>query len=301
MLLWIVSALAGDGYFFAGGGLVARPGWDGTDFTLGGELEGDLRFQAGMVGGRFDLDITATALPTLGLVTFAPDVPVIDTLRPEWAMLEATGETWAARGGIINPAFGLEDWDDWALYLPTHGQYFAYTPGRLAGSEFAWTFGDGPTVAIGGGYDMDWEQPIVEANITWESDAFATYSGIAAYPAHGRYGAVLGAEVYPAEFVTLALGGMAGVDGTSPYADVSIYGVFLPAGIVNPTVRVEGAFDPDGVTGAVPFAASVGGAVAPTDWLKFLVEGKASLVGPDVVPGVYASLCVYRVEPPEAE
>ncbi len=301
LALFSAPALAGDDdFFFVGGGLAIRPAYAANTFFLGAEAEADLSFKAGMVGGRLDLDFQGTVLPTLGYVPVLPDVPVINIVRPEWAMVEVTGESWAARGGIINAAFGLEDWDDWALYLPTHGQYYAFTPGRMAGGEFAWTFGDaGPTLALGGGLDLDWELPIVEATITVESDAYAIWSGVAVYPADQRYAAVLGAEAYPAEVVTLALGGIAGMDHTSPFANVSVSGVFLPAGMINPTVRVEGSFDPDAITGAAPFAASVGGAVSPTDWIKILVEGKMLLVGDDIVPGAYASLCVYRVSPPE--
>lgn len=304
ILLSLVSVAQADSSFFVGGGLALRPAWEpAAGFTFGGEAEADLQFGVGALSGRFDLDFNAVAFPTPGIVTVNPDVPVIDTIRPEWAMIQYAPGNFAARAGIFNAAFGLEDWDDWALYLPTHGQYYAYSPGRTAGSEVGWTFGDGgPTVSIGGGWDLDWDQATVEANVTYESDAFATWSGVAWYPADDHVMAVLGAEAYPAEVVTVALGGVAGVDGGSPFVDVELLGVFLPESIVSPTVRVEGAFDPDGVTGAVPFSAGGGGAVKPTDWIKIMVEGKA-LVDPagDVSPGVYASLCVYRVEPPEPE
>lgn len=301
LALFCADSLAADGdFFFVGGGLAIRPAYAADTFSLGGEAEADLSFKKGMLGGRLDLDFQPIVLPTLGYVTALPDVPGINIVRPEWAMVEVTGDSWAARGGIVNAAFGLEDWDDWALYLPTHGEYFASSPGRMAGAEFAWTLGDsGPTIALGGGLDLDWDMPIVEANITAEGDAYAVWSGVAVYPADQRYAAVLGAEAYPAEVVTLALGGMAGIDHASPFANVSLSGVFLPAGMINPTVRVEGSFDPEAVTGAAPFAASVGGAVAPTDWIKILVEGKMLLVGDELVPGAYASLCVYRVAPPE--
>lgn len=305
VLLSLLSpALAGEGSFFVGGGLALRPSWEpAAGFAFGGEAEADLQFGVGALSGRFDLDFNAMAYPTPGIVTVNPDVPVIDTIRPEWAMIQYAPGQFAARGGILNAAFGLEDWDDWALYLPSHAQYFAYSPGRLAGSEFAWTFGDGgPSVAIGGGWDLDYDQATVEANVTYSGDAFATWSGVAWYPADDHVMAVLGAEAYPAEVVTLALGGVAGVDAGSPFVDVSLYGVFLPEAMVSPAVRVEGAWDPDGVTGAVPFAAGAGGAIKPTDWIKVLVEGKALVdAAGDVSPGVYASLCVYRVAPPEPE
>ncbi|GDX81997.1 hypothetical protein LBMAG42_38080 [Deltaproteobacteria bacterium] len=291
-----------DNFFFVGGGLAVRPGFSQDTFTLGGEAEADLRFGVGMVSGRFDLDVTGTVLPDVGIVEAAPDIIPINVVRPEWAMLEAAGDSWAARGGIVNAAFGLEDWDDWALYLPTHGQYFAATPGRMAGSEFGWTFGEeGPTVTIGGGLDMDYEEPIVEASVNYESDGWATWSGVAVYPAMDTYEAVLGAEVYPADFMTLALGGVAGMGQGSTFADVSVYGVFLPEAMINPTIRVEGNYDPDGWTGAAPWAVSAGGAIVPTDWMKFLIEAKVLGAEGDPVPGVYASLCVFRPELEEEE
>ncbi len=301
-----------DNFFFVGGAAAIRPGYgpvlypapsQAEGLSLWGEAEADLRFQAGIVSGRLDLDFAGTVLPDVGIVKALPDVPVIDTVRPEWAMIQAGGETWVARGGIVNAAMGLEDWDDWAMYMPTHGQYFAFSPGRMAGSEVGWTFGDdGPTVSIGGGADLDWDsEGIVEANVSYEGDAASVYSGVAVYPGIQRYAAVLGAEAYPAEFVTLALGGMAGVDGASPFTEVSLYGVFLPEAIVKPTVRLEAGFDPDGVTGGAPWAASVGGAINPTPYTKILLEGKLLGTAGDPVPGVYASLCIFRPEPGDDE
>lgn len=287
----------GDNFFFVGGGLAVNPGFSRDTFSLGGEAEADLRFGAGMVSGRLDLDFTADVLPDFAIVEAAPDVPVINIVRPEWAMIEVAGDSWAARGGIVNAAFGLEDWDAWALYLPTHGQYFDASPGRMAGSEFGWTFGeDGPTVTVGGGYDMDYEEPTAEVNVNYESDGWATWSGVAAYPTINTYVAVLGAEAYPADFLTVALGGLAGMGEGSTFADASVYGVFLPEAIINPTIRVEGSYDPDGWTGAAPWAVSAGGAIVPVDWAKFLVEAKVLGTTGEPVPGVYASLCVYRPE-----
>lgn len=318
-MLLLLSALAApalaadDNLFFVGGGVAVRPGYGpvpypapsvAEGFSLWGEAEADLRFQTGLLSGRFDLDFQGTVLPDVGVVEALPDVPGIKTVRPEWAMLQLGGETWVVRGGVVNAAFGLEDWDDWALYMPTHGQYFAMTPGRMAGGELGWTFGEGgPSVAVGAGLDFDWgSEVVVEANVTWEGDLASVYSGVAAYPGTmQQYEAVLGAELYPADFVTLALGGIAGVAGPSPFTEVSLYGVFLPESIVSPTVRLEGGFDPDGVTPGAPWAVGVGGAVKPTDWSKLLIEGKLLGTATDPVPGVYASFCVYRVEPPEAD
>ena len=300
LTLALSAAHANDGPWFFGGGLTLRPTYVGETFTLGGEAEADLRGSAGPINLRLDLDLTGTLVPDLGIKSVTPDVPVLNMVRPEWAMIETGGDTWAARGGVVNAAFGLEDWDDSALYLPTHGQYFEASPGRMLGSEFGWTFGEaGPTFTLGGGYDLDDEEAIVEASLNYESDAWATWSGVAVYPALETYAAVLGAEVYPAEVLTLALGGMAGSGEGNLFANVSIYGVILPSAMVNPTIRVEGSYDPGGWTGSAPWAVSVGGAVSPTDWSKVLIEAK--MVGAEAapVPGVYASLCVFRPETSE--
>ena len=107
---------------------------------------------------------------------------------------------------------------------------------------------------------------------------------------------MLGAELYPAEVVTIALGGMVGASGGSPFADVAVYGVFLPEAVVNPTIRVEGNYDPDGATGAAPWAVSAGGAIVPVDWAKFLIEAKVLGTTGEPVPGVYASFTVFRPE-----
>ena len=300
LALVLSAAHADDSPWFFGGGLALRPRYTAETFTLGGEAEADLRGSAGPLNFRLDLDLTATLVPDLGIEPVTPDVPVLNMVRPEWAMIEATGESWAARGGVVNAAFGLEDWDDSALYLPTHGQYFEASPGRMLGSEFGWSLWAGPTFTVGGGYDLDYEEAIVEANINYESDGWATWSGLAVYPALEAYMAVLGAEVYPAEVFTLALGGMAGSGEGNVFANASIYGVILPSAMVNPTIRVEGSYDPGGWTGSAPWAVGVGGAVSPTDWAKLLIETK--MMGTDGAPvsGVYASLCVFRPEPSEA-
>ena len=60
-----------------------------------------------------------------------------------------------------------------------------------------------------------------------------------------------------------------------------------------PTARFEGAFDPDGYTGAAAWNASVGGAIKPMDWAKLLLEVKLSGVETKVEPGAYFSLSVF--------
>lgn len=282
--------------FGVGGGLAVRPGWSSAGgFGLGGEAEVDGTFEAGIVSARVDLDFTYVALPTPGGIVYAlPDVPVIDTVRPEWAMVQAGGDTWVARAGIVNSAYGLEDWDDWALYMPTHGQYYVASPGRMLGGEFGYTFANGLGLTVGGGQDLDFAAGIVDLTVNYEADSWGTYSGVAVYPGLQIYEAVIGAEAYPADALTLALGGMAGASGGSPFATGSLYAVGLPEAVVSPTLRVEGAFDPDGATGSAPWAASIGGAIKPTSFLKILLEGKALGTAGGVEPGVYASVCLYR-------
>lgn len=288
---------------YVGGGLALRPTWSqASGFTFGGEAEADGLLEAGIFTVRLDLDFTFSAFPApFAIQRAAPDVPVINTLRPEWAMVQAGGETWVARGGIVNSAYGLEDWDDWALYLPTHGQYYAASPGRMAGGEVGYTFGNGLALSIGGGQDLDFESPVASATVNFEADSWGTYSGVAAYPALGLYSAVIGAEAYPAEQLTLALGGMAGVSEASPFALGSLYAVVLPEAMVSPTVRVEGGFDPDGAMGTAPWAASIGGAIKPTSFLKILLEGKLTGTDAGMEPGVYASVCVFRPAEEEEE
>lgn len=200
----------------------------------------------------------------------------------------------------MNASFGLEDWDDWMLYMPTHGQYYAVSPGRMAGSEFGYSLDNGLTLTIGGGYDMDFEAGIVEVNANYEADSWGTWSGLAAYPATGTYEAVIGAEAYPHELLTLALGGMGGIAGEAPFALASLYAIVLPEGIVSPTARFEGAYDPDGYTGASTWNAAVGGAVKPVDWAKLLLEVKVSGSEEIVEPGAYFSLSLFVPQPEEA-
>lgn len=297
-LLLLSTASAGD--FWAGGGVAGRGFFTPTSGYLGSaEAEAAALYNSDVIGARVDIDFTAFYAPEFAVSEAPPDVAVINIVRPEWAMIEAHGESWAARGGIVNAAFGLEDWDDWVLYLPTHGQYFASSPGRMAGGEAAYMMESGLTLTVGGGYDMDFESPIVEANVNYEADSWGTWSGVAVYPELDTYEAVIGAEAYPHEALTLALGGMGGLAGESPFVLGSLYAVVLPEGIVSPTARFEGAFDPDEYTGAADWNVGLGGAVKPVDWAKLLVEVKISGVSDAVEPGAYFSLSLFVPQPEE--
>lgn len=297
MLLLASFVLAAETEVFLGGGVALRPAWaPSTDFTLGGEVEGDFRLARGIFSTRVDLDVQAQFVPSFGILYALPDVVPINVVRPEWASVQLGGETWMLRGGIVNSSYGLEDWDDWALYLPTHAQYFIASPGRMAGGEAGYAFENGLALTVGGGMDLDFAAPIIDATINYENDSFGTWSGVAVYPSLALYEAIVGAEVWPAEQLTLAFGGMAGTSSGSPFAMGSLYAVALPEAIVNPTVRVEGALDPDGVQGLSPWNVSLGGAVSPTPYIKVLVEGKLSGTSGAPEPGVYASLCVFRPE-----
>ncbi|MBM4391017.1 MAG: hypothetical protein FJ090_07835 [Deltaproteobacteria bacterium] len=310
MLLALVSlTFAQDAEVFIGGGVQGRGGLDLSDaggFAGNAEAEVNVAGSAGGLVFRADIDATMDYAPAFGFQDPPPDFGVNEIARPEWLMIGYNGGSWESRGGIINAGFGLEDWDDWALYLPQHGQYFAVSPGRMAGSEFQWFFndGDGPMLAVGGGYDLDYEAAIIEANVTVETDSFATWSGVAVYPEpdYEIYEAILGAEYYPADFLTVAVGGMGGMAYGSPFATGTVYGVFIPEAMVNPVLCVEGSFDPDGAQGLAPWAIRAGAGVVPLDFLKILVEGNMTGVpGGDPLPGVAFSVNVFRPEPEEEE
>ncbi len=295
-----------------GGAVAVRPsyapvtGGSSLDVPgLGGEVEGDLTFTKGIVSGRFDLDVQGTVLPTLGIVNAPPGFPV-NIVRPEQAQIQVGGDTWLARGGVLNANLGLDDWDEWLNYLPTWGESFGPSPGRMAGAEVGRVFGDGgPEIDVGGGLDMDSVLPIAEASVDYQGTNWTTDSGFAAYPTTGAYMIVASGTVSPAPVVTIALDGLAGIApaGTAEtaYAGLTVDGVFLPQLCVQPTVRVEGQFDPSGFTGNAPWTASIGGALEPTSWSKILVEGK--LIGSPIAsdatptPALYASFAVFRPDP----
>lgn len=305
MLLALVSlTFAQDAEVFVGGGLQGRGALDLSDAGgFAGNVEAEVSV-AGNAGGfiyRADLDATMDYAPTFGFQDPPPDFGVNEIVRPEWLMLGYNGGSWEARGGVVNPGYGLEDWDDWTLYLPTHGQFFDPSPGRLAGSEFAWYFENGMQLAVGGGYDLDWESPNVETNVVYEGDAWSTWSGVSYYPSENYVTGIFSGEWYVADPFWLAWDSGAGAYDGGPFATAAIIGVFLPEAMVNPTVRVEGAFD-QADFGLAPFTASVGAAVVPVDFLKVLVEGKLTGVdGGDPVPSVAFSVNVYRPEPEEEE
>ncbi len=186
--------------------------------------------------------------------------------------------------GALNPMMGLEEWDSWSNYLPSYSAIWdGAQPGRVAGANLAMDAGPGEAFVYGG-TDLDWGWPVEDdaaptfgAGYTAETDAWSTWSGVAAYPSLQQYGAFVAAEAYVGDALTVALDGGVGSTAGSLWQQAQLYVVGLPNGIARPTVRVEGIHDGDGVLGAThTLAASAGVKLVPTPWLVAAVEARAT-------------------------
>ncbi|MBI4703881.1 MAG: hypothetical protein HY744_22450 [Deltaproteobacteria bacterium] len=288
---------------------------------LGGQAELDVRLAWKWLYARFDLDLrpfypaaedAEDAVLASGRFGFAAP------FGPEWAMLQLGRDSLRARLGVTNPAMGLEDWDEWNNYFPTRSIMFEPArPGRLLGAEPSYGFESGPTLFAFGGYDLDFEDPMVGAGITTEQDAWATWSGVAFYPTVGFYSdawygtAVVAFEIYPFAELSIALDGQAGLLGPeacgaescAPFVGGQLVLSALPEAVARPVVRIEALLDPDetlgGAEAGVPtISASAGLKLVPAEWLSIALEGKTARVGDAMAPALFGAISVFRPEPP---
>jgi hypothetical protein len=221
-------------------------------------------------------------------------------VRPEYALVEVDLGGPFVRAGIVNTAFGLEDWDSWKNPLPTYSNYYTFlSPGRLLGGEVGLAFGEASDVTVHGGYDLEWEAVRVGAAVGHEAEGWSTYSGVAVYPETEFYEVILGGNIVPMDLLTIAYDGSAGLIEGSAFVVGDLTFIALPDGMINPALRVEGTFDPDAVTGAPDATLGLGATAWPLEFLRIAVEANAEFVADEVVPGVFASLSVHSPGPPE--
>lgn len=297
LFLLLPAAFAADLDFWYGGALSSVSGYQGSPYTML-QAEGDIRLGYGALFAAIDLDYHFDPFLTdaQGNIT-----PISPTYPPEAAYVQLGRKTWFVRAGVQSPAIGLEGWDEWNNYLPTFSLMFdnAYM-GRMLGGSVGRYLDDGTELSLFGGVDLDYAYPgytpIAGASIATEQDSFSTWSGVIAYPADDQYMGVLALELYPADFLSVAIDGGGGVGGESPFAGGELVVALLPEFVVHPAVRGEYVWDPDGYLGAPMASAGVGAKVDCADWMQVGVEGKMMFGSGDPVPGGFAQVTFFRPE-----
>ncbi|MGK3988945.1 hypothetical protein WME99_38230 [Sorangium sp. So ce136] len=286
------------------------------------QAEVGLRIASDSLYFRLDLDMQAASaplgLPAFGLPAFVyPEwslpAPELKIGPPEWAMLQIGREDYHLRLGVITHAIGIEDWDNWVNYFPTFSTMISTVPGRMLGVEPGLVLGEGYEVNVFGGLDLDVNAPTFGAGLTTMQALWSTWSGVAFYPTIDFYSAVVALELYPAEALTVSIDGSVGLVGLpdeagatklKPWVGGEFIANILPKVAIHPLVRVQGLHEPGGALSAFLFApqpslsASAGLTYAPFDELKISLEGKASRVEDDILPGLFALVALRRPEPP---
>ncbi|AUX38401.1 MULTISPECIES: hypothetical protein [Sorangium] len=286
------------------------------------QAEVGLRLASESLYFRLDLDMQATSaplgLPAFGLPAFVyPEwsLPAQELKigPPEWAMLQIGREDYHLRLGIVSHAIGIEDWDSWTNYFPTFSTMISTVPGRMLGVEPGLVLGEGYEINVFGGFDLDVDAPTFGAGLTTMQALWSTWSGVAFYPTIDFYSAVVALELYPAEALSVSIDGSVGLVGAAdeagaielkPWVGGEVIANILPSMPIHPLVRVQALHEHEGALSAFLFApqpsvsASAGLTFTPFDELKISLEGKASKVGDDILPGLFALVALRRPEPP---
>jgi len=268
------------------------------------------RLDLDMQMASFDPDQTALGLPEWAVLTNG-----IKLGPPEYAMLQIGREDYMARLGIITHQIGLEDWDSWATYFPSRSTLFNVLPGRMLGVEPAIVVGEGYEIFAFGGLDLDYDLPdarawVAGAGLTTLQEVWGTWSGVAAFPTLDYYVAATANEFYPMDELSFAVDGAVGLVGNGDGGEFKqFFGAdlvvnVLPAEVLQPSFRVQAFGDPDDAYANFYFEQpSVSASAALTarlfdGWFKVSVEGKASKIADEIVPGLFTMASLHRPEPP---
>ena len=297
-LLLPSTALAGPATWFGAGATSGVSFSPDAVAPILSQAEVDARFEWPDVFVRIDLD-----------VHFYPDAigdgPALP-YPPEYALVQF-GHDKRLRLGVVNPAIGLQGWDERVNYLPTYSTSWSYANGQILGAEPGLVLGDGTELFVFGGYDLSWLTPNVGLGVATEQDAYSTWTGVFCLPVYTDtpYIALFSDhEVYPLDALWLDLEIDAGFVDGQIFGGPTFVADILPESMVGFAVRGEHNFNIDAaeaidLPGLDASTASVAVRVDPTPWSHFAVEGKAAFPqdGGDMVPSATLLLDVHVPEP----
>jgi hypothetical protein len=296
MLFFALSAYAGESEAWFGAGGNAH-----GSFTLNAaeplavmlQAEADFGFRSGIFGinGQVDVHIDPLAGAFLGtddpIVICPGPGTILACPRPvEELNIQLGGDAWRVQAGIVSPPMGIEGWDTWNNTLPVFSEVFAAQSGTVIGGLAGYTIGEGPEIYAFGGLDTAWDAPEVGAGIAFDGDALGTWSGVYAMPGLSYYGALAGFSFYLGDTATLNVSALGAFGDFVGGVAVTGFGqlVLLPNGMVQPSVRVGGTYDPEGAFGFAPLTAAAGVNVVPFDWLGIQASADAGFLGPAINP-----------------
>lgn len=271
-----------------------------TDFEEVGsyptsQLEINARVDADVWSARLDLDVHFDPLdPQEG-----PAYP----LPPEYAQIQLGRTGFRVRGGVNNPNFGLQEWDERDNYLPGYSQGWGAQIGQNVGVEPGIAFDDGTEVFTYVGHDLAWGVLAAGGGFATEQDSFGSWTGVQVLP-DLSYGALFSAnEVYPADALWLTLELDAGVVGSDPFFGGQFVANLFPESVVGAAVRLDAQPAPQAVEDALgldlhPLVASVAGRVTPKDWFHAALEFDLGVAdGGDLLPSALLLIDVHVPEP----
>lgn len=189
-------------------------------------------------------------------------------------------DAWVIEGGMMVPALGLEGWDTWDNALPSFSTTFNHgSVGHMAGANASYNAGPGKVFAFGG-IDLDRDTAVTGGGFTADTDAWSTWSGVAAWPTIEKCTGFVNLSTTPVAWLGVAVDGSGGTVEKNPWATGQVVLTGLPDATVHPLARVEATWDPDQdalVDEALPPALPLGlspGAGAHIGWVHAALEGK---------------------------
>ncbi len=254
-----------------------------ADTTFLGALESVTEVEHGEVSGELqaEVDVAVTAGSLVADVQldvkYDPFAKEFAPFLPEKASLAYGTDTWGVEGGMIVPALGLEGWDTWDNAFPSFSNTYTYgSIGHMAGGSMSYAAGPGKVFAFGGvDFDRD-ASAVAGAGFTADTDAWSTWSGVAAWPELEMYTGFANLSTTPVAWLGVALDSSGGMVAKNPWASGQVVLTGLPDAEVHPLARVEATWDPDHAAlgeDAMPFGVSLG-AGAHIGWIHAALEGK---------------------------
>jgi hypothetical protein len=248
--------------------------------TVLSQVEADFRYATGDWFFRIDLDYHFDPIFFGEGLNDGYQIGPHYPLPPEYAVVQWKPGKFFLRGGVTNPDFGLQEWDEKDNYLPTYTNGWVWANGQNLGIEPGLRFDDGTDLFAFAGYDMAWLTPGFGAGVQTEQDWFGTWSGFFVLPWYG-YAAIYAAnELYPSDALWLSLEINAGIAAGDPLIGGQFVANLFPDASYGGAVRGEMKFFEEATTDLLgdidKFAVSASVRADPVGWLHLALEAKES-------------------------